>query len=277
MLSGDVMVLARLLLLPWIVGLLAAAGPVRAQDAAGLPPAGPDAPDLVNPDCTLPDAAETVLEGQGLVLRIWRFPWDDLYAGPALPDDAAFHAYRAAVRAGGAEERYPVLDVPDGVDAAEAHVWRDEVFNNEMVYSGRAGTVEPITCLDALIFAHQNARVPQVERPTEFIASVLRRRSEGREEVAVVFGAGEELFPPNSVYGFEIVDDHMDEGWSYWYLIHNHTRQRNGALGVPIPSTSDVRLVRWLAETRGLERARVTNGFYTFDAAINGLREFRWR
>lgn len=271
------MVPARLLVLPWIVGLLAATGPVRAQDARVLPPVEPGASDATDPDCNFPNAAETVLEDQGLVLRIWRFPWDDLYASPALPDDAAFHAYRAVIRAAGAEERYPVLDVPDDVDPREAAVWRDEVFNNEIVYSGGAGTVERITCLDALIFAQQNARVPQIERGTEFIASVLRRRSEGREEVAVVFGAGEEQFPPNSVHGFDIVDDHVDEGWSYWYLIHNHTRQRNGALGVPGPSTSDVRLVRWLAETRGLERARVTNGFYTFDAAIDELREFRCR
>ena len=272
------MVRARLALLPWIVGFLASAEPVRGQDSTGLPPVGPGVPDAVDPDCTLPDAAETVLEGQGLVLRIWRFPWDDdPYAGPAIPDDAAFHAYRAAIRAAEAAERHPVLQVPDGLDAAEARVWRDEVFNYELVYSGVAGAIEPITCLDALIFARQNARIPQIERSTEFIASILRRRSEGREEVAVVFGAGEETFPPRSVYGFDIVDDHLDEGWRYWYLLHNHTRQRNGALGVPGPSTSDVRLVRWLAETRGLERTRVTNGFYTFDAEIDELREFRWR
>ena len=260
-----------------MVGLLAAAGSVDGQDGTGPSAAGPDAPDLVDPDCALPGAAETVLEGQGLVLRIWRFPWDDLYAGPALPDDAAFHAYRAAIRAAGAEERYPALHVPDGLDAAEARVWRDEVFNNELVYSGVAGAVEPITCLDALIFARQNARVPQIERGTEFIASILRRVSEGRQEVAVVFGAGEEPFPPRSVYGFEIVDDYLDEGWRYWYLLHNHTTQRDGVLGIPVPSTSDVRLVRWLADTMGLERARVTNGFYTFDAGIDGLQEFRWR
>lgn len=271
------MVLARLVLLPWIVGLLAAAEPVRAQDARVLPPVAPGTSDTIDPDCNFPNAAETVLEDQGLVLRIWKFPWDDLYAGPALPDDAAYHAYRATIRAAGAEERYPVFEVPDGLDASEAVVWRDEAFNNEMVYSGDAGTVERITCLDALIFAQQNARVPQIERGTEFIASVLRRSSEGREEAAVVFGAGEERFPPNSIYGFDIVDEYMDEGWSYWYLIHNHTRQRNGALGVPGPSTSDVRLVRWLADTRGLERARVTNGFYTFDAPVDELREFRWR
>ena len=89
------MVLARLVLLPWIVGLLAAAGPVRAQDASALPPVAPGASYAVDPDCAFPGAAETVLADQGLVLRIWRIRWDDLYAGPALPDDAACHAYKA--------------------------------------------------------------------------------------------------------------------------------------------------------------------------------------
>ena len=268
---------ARLLVLTWIVGLSGSAGSVDAQDAPGSSAIGPDAPDLVDPDCTFSDAPETALEDQGLVLRIWKLRWDDLYARPTLPADAALHAYRAAVRATGADEPYPALDVPDGVDAAEAGVWRDEAFNNELAYSGGAGTIERITCLDALIFSHQNARVPQLERPTEFIASVLRRRSGGRDEAAVVFGAGEEMFPPSSVHGLDIVDGHLDRGWRYWYLLHNHTRQGDGALGVPVPSTSDVRMVRWLAETRGLERVRVTNGFYTFDAGIDELRDFRWR
>ena len=271
------MLQARLLVLAWIVGLLGSPGSIDAQAASDSSAIGSDTPDPVNPNCTFPDAPETVLEDQGLVLRIWKLAWDDLYARPILPADPAFHAYRAAVRATGAEEPYPALDVPYGVDATEAGVWRDEAFNNELAYSGVAGTIERITCLDALIFAHQNVRVPQLERPTEFIASILRRASEVQDEVAVVFGAGEEMFPPSSVHGLDIVTDHLDQGWRYWYLLHNHTLQGNGALGVPVPSTSDVRIVRWLAETRGLERVRVTNGFYTFDAGIDELRDFRGR
>lgn len=85
------------------------------------------------------------------------------------------------------------------------------------------------------------------------------------------------MFPPSWVHGFDIVDDHLARSWRYWYLLHNDTRQGNEALGGPVPSTSDVRLVRWLAETRGLERVRVTNGFYTFDAGIDELGDFRWR
>lgn len=59
--------------------------------------------------------------------------------------------------------------------------------------------------------------------------------------------------------------------------LHNHTRHANGALGVPVPSTSDVRFVRSLAAARGLERVRVTNGFYSFDAAVDEISGFRGR
>jgi hypothetical protein len=141
----------------------------------------------------------------------------------------------------------------------------------------RHPTIEPITCLDALLFAEQNARVAQLERPAEFLASVLKRRVMERDEVVVVFGAGSEGVPPASVHGFEIVDEYVTAGWRYWYLVHNHTRQANGALGVPVPSTSDVRFVRSLAAQRGLERVRVTNGFYTFDASIAEISRFRAR
>jgi hypothetical protein len=129
----------------------------------------------------------------------------------------------------------------------------------------------------ALLFAEQNARVPQLERPTEFLASVLRRGAEEGEEVVVIFGAGSEMFPPRTVYGFDVADEYLARGWRYWYVLHNHTRQGNGALGVPVPSASDVQLARNLAAERGLERVRVTNGFYTFEAAVDEMAVFRSR
>ena len=98
--------------------------------------------------------------------------------------------------------------------------------------------------------------------------------------MVVVFGAGPEMFPPREVYGFEVVDSILAEGWSYWYAIHNHTVQKNGdllALGVPAPSTSDVGLYRSLAEEMGLQSFKVTNGFYTFSASTDELGAFRAR
>ncbi len=252
-----------------IFGSCSSLRPIEGQNARGSDP--------VDPACVLPGAPAVVLEDGGVVLWVWRVPWKDAYARPALPNDAGLLAYRAAIREEGAEERYPALAVPTGASGPNADVWRDESFNNDLAYRGVVGAIGPITCLDALLFAQQNARVPQLERPTEFVASVLRKGSDEREEIVVVFGAGAELFPPKTVYGFDIVDDYLAQGWSYWYVLHNHTRQNNGALGIPVPSTSDVQFGRGLAAKRGLKRVRVTNGFYSFDAGIDEMRALRAR
>lgn len=233
--------------------------------------------DVVDPDCVLPADPVTVFEDQGLLLKVWTFALEEVHTRPVLPNEPGLLAYRAAIRSERAVERHPALYVPPAQDEAEAELWRDEHFNNDLAYRDGVGSIEPIICLDALLFAEQNVRVPQLERPTEFLASVLRRRTAGRDEVAVVFGAGREMFPPKAVYGFETIDEHLAQGWRYWYVLHNHTRQADGALGVPVPSTVDVRFSRSLAEDRGLERVRVTNGFYSFDAAIDEIAGFRAR
>lgn len=93
-----------------------------------------------------------------------------------------FLAYRATIHAEGADEMYPMLHLPPSRNEAEADIWRDENFNNHLAYEEGIGSIEPITCLDALLFAEQNARVPQLDRPTEFLASVLRRRTIEQDE-----------------------------------------------------------------------------------------------
>lgn len=247
----------------------------ESRDAGRYQNAGAELSAPIESDCVLPSNPTIIFEDRGLVLKVWTFPLEEVHVRPVLPDEPGLLAYRATIHAQGAEERYPALHVPPTLKEGEGDVWRDENFNNQLAYHEGVGSIEPITCLDALLFAEQNARVPQLERPTEFLASVLRERGMGRDEMVVVFGAGTELFPPASVHGFEIVDEYVAAGWQYWYALHNHTRQANGALGVPVPSTSDVKFARNLAAERGLERVRVTNGFYSFDAAIAEISRFR--
>src|SRR5438445_11818738 len=174
-----------------IFGSCSSLRPIEGQNARGSDP--------VDPACVLPRASAVVLEDRGVVLWVWRVPWKDAYARPALPNDAGLLAYRATIREEGAEERYPALSVPTGTTGPNADVWRDESFNNDLAYRGVVGAIGPITCLDALLFAQENARVPQLERPTELLASVLRKGSDAQEELVVVFGPGTELFPPETV------------------------------------------------------------------------------
>ena len=234
----------------------------------------------VDARCAFPARPDTVRNDGGAVLLLWQFEDDPVYSRPVLPPDSAYLAYRAVIRAEGADLPWPVADPPTPGSEAEAELWRSENVNAELARTGRAGSLAPITCLAALLFAHQNARVSQLVRPTEFLASVLVFEAEGEQRVAVVFGAGDAMYPPKSVYGFDLVDDFVSRGWRYAYALHNHTTQRNGdrlALGTPALSTSDVQLTRSRVASAGLESARVTNGFYTYRASAEDLGRLRSR
>ena len=238
-----------------------------------------DAEMSADPACMMPTRRTTVREEAGAILETWTFPLADVLTD-SLPMEPAFVEYRRAIERDGADVRRPVAD-PPRIDSEElAEVWRDEFFNNDLVFEEGVGSVEPISCLDALLFARQAGRVSQLEQPTEFMASVLRRDTTEGALVLVFFAAGSEMFVPRGFYGFDVVADHLADGWDFWYAVHNHTIQTNGgllALGVPAPSTSDVQLVRGLAEDLGLDSARVTNGFYTFRASVDDLAGFRTR
>ncbi|MFK8017879.1 MAG: hypothetical protein AB8G17_20830 [Gammaproteobacteria bacterium] len=236
--------------------------------------------DPVSNDCALPTPSRVVLNERGLVLKIWTFAHRAVHKQRVLPDAPGYLAYRKRIRAAGADVRRPELILPPDLTPASAAIWQTEIHNNAQIYSDKVGAIEPVDCLDALLFAEQNARLAQFEVPTEFLASVLRKEAARADEIVVVFGAGDSQFPPKSVYGFDIVDQYLADGWRYWYLLHNHTLQRRGdtiALGVPAPSASDLRFARSLAEQRGLQRVRVTNGFYTFDAGVDDLEALRER
>ena len=228
--------------------------------------------------CAWTTEPDTLVEGNGTILQVRSFSAEPVYFRHVLPVDSSLLAYRERVREVGGDVRQPELRVPDSIAPASKAIWRDEAHNNALVYSGEVGAITPISCLDALLFAEQNRRVPQLERPTEFVASVLRDERKG--ELVVVFGAGREMFPPKAVYGFDVVEEYVAEGHDFWYTLHNHTLQSGDGtfvLGVPAPSTNDVSLSRALAASLGLESVRVTNGFYTFIAEVEELSELRAR
>ena len=229
--------------------------------------------------CKMPTQITNIVERDGAILETWTFHSKGV-ATSQLPKDPAFLSYRAAIERDGANVRRPVADPPVARTEADVAVWRDEQFNNDLAFGGTVGSVNPISCLDALLFSRQATRVSQIDHPTEFLASVLRRETDSGADLVVVFGAGSEMFPPKDVYGFDVVRRFVADGWRYWYAIHNHTVQKNGkllALGVPAPSTSDVQLYRSLGKEMRMDSLRVTNGFYTFSASVNELGAFRAR
>jgi len=120
---------------------------------------------------------------------------------------------------------------------------------------------------------HPAQHIPETEDARMVEVCALLRSPDGAR-ARVYFGAGMEAFPPKSVYPFDWVGEDVRTGWIFEAALHNHPLQviqEAHRLGVPAPSTSDVTLSRALAESMGLERVLVTNGFYTMDLPTSKL------
>ena len=214
--------------------------------------------------CAFPNAAIVVKRDGDAILQYWQFEDSGWWSQPTLPLDPAFAEYRQAIEAAGADVRLPAQVVPE--NDRDKPGWQRELSNIKLAYNGTAGTIRPIRCLEALLFGTQYARNPQLDRPTEFIASILGKTVDGRPTLRVYFGSANTKFPPKTVYGLDEAAGDVADGWTYLAMLHNHTIQTAGEgyrLGVPAPSVSDVQLLRALAEHSGLLSGWVTNGFYT--------------
>jgi hypothetical protein len=109
------------------------------------------------------DEAPTIVGADGAaVLLRWELDARPVLFSPALPDDDGYRAYRRAIRDAGAELREPIADRAPPATDRERETWRREDHNASIVFAGRAGTLRPIGCLEALMFARQHARFSQL-------------------------------------------------------------------------------------------------------------------
>lgn len=251
-----------------VVLVVAAACASSSSDGSRARSSSQDGAPRASSACSF-DVSPTVLARDGTaILQMWIVADSDVWGSAVLPDDADFLAYRRAIEGAGAALRRPVADPPQPATDAERALWDAEARNVDVAFSGRAGEVRPVRCLDALLFATQNARYSQLSHPTEFIAAILRRRDRGRDVLKIYFTAGDMMFPPPALIPTDRIRQDRSAGWTLEAILHNHTVQTyrgRPALGVPAPSTSDVDLLRSLASGMGLQGAWVTNGFYTVE------------
>ena len=226
-------------------------------------------PASIDSACSLGEQSPTIVKRDGnSILQFWTIPQRRVFFSRSLPDDTTFLDFRQTIRLANADINPPVADPPQPASENERQMWANEARNVEVAYSGRGGNVRPLQCLDALLFAYQNARYSQISHPTEFIASILRQSLNGQNMLRIYFAGSDTEFPPKGFYGFDEIKQDMAMGWEFWTVLHNHTVQSNNgapALGVPAPSTSDVDLLRSLSNSAGLQNAWVTNGFYTIE------------
>lgn len=229
------------------------------------------------PACAIAGEPTLVRRDGAAVLERWDLDESPVLFQPVLPADPGYAAFRTAIRQAGAELEHPIADPPEPRDDAERELWRREDRNRELAYSGRAGTIRPIRCLEAWFFARQHARTSQLTSPTEFLLSVLERQIGGHRRLRLYFTSGDQLFPPKSLYPFPDIAADVAQGWDFTVMLHNHTIRRRGdrpALGVTSPSTSDVQLLRGLAADLKLRAAWITNGVYTIEIPAAALEQY---
>lgn len=225
--------------------------------------------------------APTVVKKRGnAILKVWQFEEEAVFAASVIPSDSALAGYRQTIIDAGADLIRPLADEPNPKNAAEGELWQREAKNADTAFSGRAGRVRKIQCLEALLFGDQNRRYSQITQPTEFIASVLRKNTDGRTRLKVYLSGSDQMFPPKDFYGFDEAERDIANGWEFWFVLHNHTTQKyngNHALGTPTLSTSDADLHRGLAERLKLQSARVTNGFFTAEIPARAFDQYLGR
>jgi len=225
--------------------------------------------------CALLAKPTILLEADGAVLKRWRVVDDPVFWRAIMPKNRGFSAYTSKLKSAGATQAHPPRIARTYKNERERLGWEKEYRNESRVYAG-VGKIRPIHCLEALMFAQQNDRYPQLSHPTEFVVAVLRKRIDGRDWLTLYFGAGAQLFPPKTVYGFDQARADVKRGWTFLVALHNHTIRRQGKrllLGMPVPSTNDVQLMTGLVQEAGLQAIWVTNGRYTGVVPAGNLRQ----
>ncbi|HEU4884515.1 MAG TPA: hypothetical protein VFT45_19830 [Longimicrobium sp.] len=221
----------------------------------------------------LRQAADTVYQS-------WTFDAEQLPGEVALARLPALSAFLDTVRArvGPLDARAQLARQIAYYAARPDSDSQGEAENGRLVLAGAVGTLRPASCLEALLVEYQAARFPMAGHPTEFHAVVMERGEGAGREVRVYFAASGAPWPPRAALLFERVAADRGEGWRAVAHLHNHPFLFAGegdVAGANAPSLTDVQFWRHLRDELGIESARVTNGFATFDAPASSFDRLR--
>lgn len=229
--------------------------------------------------CVLPAATGSiaVAQPQDAELHEYFLLNDEAMWWAPAPVDAERATYQAALieRLGGAEQLGPraLLMRQRAVHAGLTGDRAREAENIDALLAG-AGEIGPASCLEWRLVQWQARRFPLIERPTEFMAYVLRGRGELRVYVSGADRVGGRL---NADVRARVIAD-VAAGYVPVAHLHNHpflfdrvTGDRTWATedtlqdiaGALAPSLSDGQVYRGMREEFGLQGAWVTNGIDT--------------
>lgn len=212
----------------------------------------------------------------------------DLVDAPALwqgaPEDPAAATYRRKLTAKLGHDLEPRWLLQRQRDVFAAGSQRRETLNIEAVLEGKVGTLVAPGCIERQLFARQAARVPMVERPSEFGAFVLRRG----DRVRIYFSSTKTVGGRISREVTTRVHADVAAGYRLVAHLHNHpflTDRRVGdrmwttpetlddVSGALAPSLTDAQFFsNSVADGLPLESAWITNGLDSIRITASELR-----
>lgn len=187
--------------------------------------------------------------------------------------DATIAQFRDSVRArlGAEPDSRSLIERQQKVYAAMPGDLGGEAANARMLLDGRAGTIAPISCLEAMLWKWQASRFPMLTHPTEFGALILQSAGRVRIYLSSDDLVGQRFRETIS----QLVRHDVASGYRLVAHLHNHpflfnrvvgdrmwTMEGtvNDVAGALAPSMTDVQFYRNLRKSLGLAEAWVTNG-----------------
>jgi len=219
-----------------------------------------------------------VMEQKGNeIFQYWEFENEPLIWGMNIGEVPALKSYRdslervlgkngfeAAVQKEASQN--DSQDIPDSGNG--------DRINARLVHSGRVGTIRSMNLLEAELLNYQLSRYPLLSHPTEFHAFILFHDS--LHHVRVYFAASDQPWPPKPAVILESIKKDLKQSWKLRYHMHNHYEPKsNNYVGILAPSVADAQYFAFLSEDFNLDKALITNGFYTVEIESREFPKFR--
>jgi len=224
------------------------------------------------PPCQWSQAAQLIHKRENELHQIWHFAENPVFWSGSLPHSPSLERFRQQVQAL-IPELEPSLYYQQHPPATDG-----EAYNQLLAASGQAGTLQPINCLEALLLSEQTARLPMLQKPSEFGAFILRRQpASGPEHYKVYFSTQDQPGLRMNPEVMSLIEQDRQAGWRVWTHLHNHNffLEKADPFASPSPSKTDVEFARMLQKSMQLENLWVTNGFHTLHLTQAEFQLFR--
>jgi hypothetical protein len=216
--------------------------------------------------CEWPVTPRVIHRDAHSISEVWSFAEDPALWGHGVPASSAYAALIGWIRSKVDPDQRVLLSRQRTLFEEAGYAADVSIF--DLILSARAGEIQEVACLDALLLTEHTARFPLQNKPTELQAFVLSRPESSQVRIYLGSWDRDVSAPsPESVGIMLRLQADVADGWVFRAQLHNHPfyfENSTGDIGgTTIPSAPDANSYVDYAKTLGLQEARITNGVST--------------